>query len=117
MITLDPLQELLERTDDSDIFDGYEFPENLILIRVGEDAYACINTTPDPIADATFNVNAIVAFLDEEEATIYKAKWKMSGTNVNKTFQEARKIAISKETIQAIAVQRNGTTFQLHYVR
>jgi hypothetical protein len=117
MITLDPLQELLERTDDFDILDDCGFPEALILIRVAEDTYACINTSPDPVNDPTFSVNAIVAFLDEEEATIYKAKWKMSGTNVNKTFQEARKIAIAKETIQAIAVQRNGTTFQLHYVR
>jgi hypothetical protein len=117
MITLDPLQELLERTDDFDVFDGYDFPENLILINITGDTYACINTTPDPVNDPTFSVNAIVAFLDEEEANIYKAKWKMSGKNVNKTFQEARKIAIAKETIQAIAVQRNGTTFQLHYVR
>jgi hypothetical protein len=114
--TIDPLEKLLEGTGTEDVLDDLGFPESLILIHLGAERYAAVNVTPDPQREPGWTINALAAFIDMEEATIFEMKHKLKGERINKTFREAREIAVSKENIQAIAIQRNGTTFQLHYV-
>lgn len=113
---IDPLEKLLEGEGTEDIFDDLGFPENVILIHLGAERYAAINVTPDPQREPNWTVNALAAFIDMEEATIFEMAHGLKGERVHKTFREAREIAAGKPNIQAIAIQRNGTTFQLHYV-
>lgn len=110
----------MEDEGECNILDDLGWPQTVILVFLGNtngvDLYGCVNVTPDK-NDPSYTVNCLAAFIDEEEATIYKAKSGLSGTNVTKTFEEARKIAKSKPTIMAIAIQRFGNSHDLHYVR
>lgn len=116
-IVIDPLEKLLGDIDTTNDFSEMGYPEEVVLIELGEDLYACVNVTPDPVREPDWTINALAAFIDMEEAAIFEMQNGLKGRRVSKTFAQAREIAVSKPVLQAVAVQRNGTTFQLHYVR
>jgi hypothetical protein len=84
------------------------------MLFLGNDKYAAVNTVttgPDPMT-----VNCLVCFASEKEVEVWEAKY-MTGEQVTKSFQEARELAISKPTIHGLALQVNGETRHIHWVR
>jgi len=102
-------------TDDKDeIGNDPIFPDAVIMLSLGGGKYCAVNCTttgPDPMT-----VGCLVCFANEKEAEIWEEKY-MSGEKVNKEFQEARKIAIDKPNIAGLALQKNATTVNIHWVR
>lgn len=106
------MQELLDSDTDIIIDDEEQlandngFPNNLILIEVTPGKYAANNGTtpgPDPM-----NVDGIACFETRESARIYMDSERgISGEMVDKTFAEAREIALSK------APKINGLLFMV----
>lgn len=91
------------------------FPDAVIMITLGGGKFAAVNVTtagPDPMT-----VGALVCFATEKEVDIWEAKWKLTGTKINKSFQEAREIAISKPSIHGLALVENAETKHIHWVR
>jgi hypothetical protein len=111
---LDP--EKLFSTDDNDELGGDDsFPDAVIMIELGSGRYAAVNATtkgPDPMT-----VGLLATFPTEEEADIWEKKYLLSGNRVNKSFQEAREIAIGKPAIHGLALQTAAHTVAIHWVR
>lgn len=102
-------------TDDKDVLgNDSNFPDAVILIGVGGGRYAAVNCTtdgPDPMT-----VALLVCFATEKEAEIWEAIY-FDGEKVNKEFQEARDIALSKSNIYGLALQEAGVTKHIHWVK
>lgn len=105
------MPETIDRTDittevDETLAADNGFPNNLILIEVEPGKYAANNGTtpgPDPMT-----VDGIACFETRESARIYMDSEKgISGEMVDKTFAEAREIALSK------APKINGLLFMV----
>lgn len=108
--------EKLIDTQDSDIIDTpSDFPDAVIMISLGAGKYAAVNaTTPalDPM-----DVNVIAVFANDKEAEAWEQKWKLTGERVNKKFNEARDIAVSKPNVYGLGLQVNANTAVIHWVR
>jgi len=102
-------------TEDKDILgNDSNFPDAVIMLRRDDGKYCAVNvTTPEP---DPMTVSALVCFATDKEAEFWEAKY-MTGEHVNKSFQEARDLCISKNNIHALALQVNGETQHLHWVR
>lgn len=115
--TIDKIPEFFSDlfTDDKDeLGNDSNFPDAVIMLFLGNDKYAAVNTVttgPDPMT-----VNCLVCFASEKEVEVWEAKY-MTGEQVTKSFQEARELAISKPTIHGLALQVNGETRHIHWVR
>jgi hypothetical protein len=73
------------------------------------------------VAAATAIWAAVVAvlavFANDNEAEIWEQKWKLTGERVNKKFNEARDIAVSKPNVYGLGLQVNANTATIHWVR
>ncbi len=102
-------------TKDIDLLGGDDsFPDAVIMIDLGGGRFGAVNATttgPDPMT-----VGMLAVFATEKEAEIWEGIY-FTGNKVNKTFQEAREIAVSKPNIYGLALQRNGNTAAIHWVR
>jgi hypothetical protein len=103
-------------SQDSDMLDTPgDFPDAVIMISLGAGKYAAVNATtagPDPM-----EVNIIAVFANDNEAEIWEQKWKLTGERVNKKFNEARDIAVSKPNVYGLGLQVNANTATIHWVR
>jgi len=90
------------------------FPDKLYLIGVGGERYAANNATlPDGQA-----VDGLATFPDPDEATTYMGLLAgLNGEIVSKTFEEARKITISKPRLMCMFLFAGGKIVDVHWVR
>ena len=106
--------EDLDTSDKSELGNDPNFPDAVVMLSLGGGRYAAINMTtsgPDPMT-----VNFLVCFTTDKEAEIWEAAH-MTGEHVNKEFQEAREIAVSKPNIHGLALQVGGVSRHVHWVR
>jgi hypothetical protein len=90
------------------------FPEQLHLISVGDDKYACNNVT---ISEGE-QTNGLACFPSVLEADIYMGLLGgLSGEVVSKSFEEAREIAKSKPVLSCLLLFVDGHVVEIHYVR
>jgi hypothetical protein len=90
------------------------FPEQIYLISVGGDKYACNN------AELKDNqvVNGLACFPGEVDANHYMGMLAgLTGSVVQKSFEEAREIAKSKPILDALFLFNLGQIVEVHFVR
>jgi hypothetical protein len=91
------------------------FPDSLFLISVGGDKYACNNVTPLGEGEP---INGLACFPDPDEATSYMGLLAgLSGEIVQKSFEEAREIAIGKPVLNAMLLFVATKIVEIHWVR
>lgn len=91
------------------------FPDSLFLISVGGDKYACNNVTP---MGEEKPINGLACFPDPDEATSYMGLLAgLSGDIVQKSFDEARQIAISKPVLNCMLLFVGTRIVEIHWVR
>lgn len=106
--------EDLDTSDKSELGNDPNFPDAVVMLSLGGGRYAAINMTtsgPDPMT-----VSFLVCFATDKEAEIWEQQY-MTGEHVNKEFQEAREIAVSKPNIHGLALQVGGVSRHVHWVR
>ena len=115
MATLEAPTFLSDTKDNTDLGGDSNFPDALIMLEQGDGKYLAVNATtpgPDPMT-----VNLLACFTNEKDAEAFQQTYEMTGTQVDKNFEEAREIAISKPLVHLLALQANGTTVYIHWVR
>ena len=122
------MSKLLERPDQGIVFKPdnptqddmsmesiYGFSGVLLLIKTGEDRYACNNVTtpgPDPM-----NVDGIAVHPNEESANAYMASLGgLSGEIEKKKLEEIREIVKSKPKLKAILFFSGSQVVEVHYL-
>jgi hypothetical protein len=95
--------------------EGYgSFPNQLYLISVGEDKYACNNAT---LPDGQ-NADGLATFPDPDEATTYMGLLAgLNGEIVAKSFEEARDIVKAKDRLTCMFLFVAGKIVEIHYVK
>lgn len=91
-------------TDETiDIVGFDEFPESLFMVRLGEtDKYGALGvTTTGP---EKLNAQLLATFRKEDHAKSFIDKYGVGDTAVEKTFDEAREIAVSKHYVHGLAL-------------
>ncbi len=90
------------------------FPNELYLIKVGQDRYAANNVTlPDEQ-----KINGLAVFPSPDDATTYMGLLGgLGGDIVKSTFEDARQIAISKPILSCLLLFEAGHIIDIHYVR
>lgn len=93
------------------------FPENVWLIHVVDDKYACNSVTtpgPDPMA-----VNGLAVFLNKAETDVYLSTFgSIPGTTpkaVQSTYEAARKMAKDKH-LDCLILWKDGIMSDLNFV-
>ncbi|MER3496828.1 MAG: hypothetical protein C4320_08755 [Armatimonadota bacterium] len=90
------------------------FPNSLLLIQIGTDKYAANNAT---LADGQ-SVNGLACFPTPDDAATYAGLLAgLDGEFVKKSFDEARDIAKSKPTLDAMFLFVDGKIVEVHFVR
>jgi len=115
MSVIDEIDSGIDTKDQELLAIQNNFPEDLILISLGNNRYAAVNsTTPgsDPMV-----ANLIAVFANKEQAEIWEKIWNLSGEHVDKKFSEAREIACSKPNIWGLGLQVNGQTHDIHWIK
>jgi hypothetical protein len=102
---------------EEDLLGGYGgFGDRVFLIHVGDERYAANNVTlPD-----SQNINGLAAFPSADDAVTYMGQDMARGIGgdiVQKTFEEARQIAISKPTLQAVLLFVGNRVVDYAFVR
>lgn len=100
---------------DEELLGGYGgFPEQLFLISAGDDKYAANNVTlPDGQS-----INGLATFPSRDDASVYQGMLAgLSGEIVEKTFEEARQIAISKPILSCLLLFHDNHIVDLCWVR
>lgn len=91
------------------------FPDSLFLIDVGGGKYACNNVTP---LGEEKPINGLACFPDPDEATSYMGLLAgLSGDIVQKSFEEAREIALSKPILNSLVLFVATKIVEIHWVR
>jgi hypothetical protein len=109
------MDTILDKQLDEILVNDSGFPDSIMMIGLGNGKYAAINATtppPDPMT-----VGLLAVFASEEEISKFNAIYDLGGDNVTKKFEEAREIALSKTAIHGLALQENGKTIMIHWVR
>jgi hypothetical protein len=115
--TLDTPPSFLDDLDTEDntvLGNDPSFPDAVIMLSLGGNKFAAVNVTtigPEPMT-----VGLLVCFATEQEAEIWEAQY-MTGEHVNKEFQQARDIAVSKPNVYGLALQQGARTVSIHWVR
>lgn len=115
MSSIIDIENLISTQDNGALDNPGDFPDAVIMISLGAGKYAAVNATtsgPDPM-----DVNVLAVFANDTEAEIWENKWQLTGERVNKKFNEARDIAISKPSIYGLGLQVNANTATIHWVR
>ena len=90
------------------------FPNELLLISLGEDLYAANNAT---LPDGQI-VNGLACFPTPDDASSYTGLLNgLDGDFVRKKFNEAREIAQRKERLQALFLFVEGKIVEIHFVK
>lgn len=109
------IDKLIDSKDSDVLNTPGDFPDAVIMISLGGGKYAGMNaTTNDP---EPMEVNVLAVFANDKEAEIWEKKWQLTGERVNKKFNEARDIAISKPNVYGLGLQVNANTAVIHWVR
>ena len=91
------------------------FPDKVYLISVGGDKYACNNASLPGEEGA---INGLACFPDPDEATSYMGMLAgLSGEIVQKSFEEAREIALSKPILNCLVLFVATKIVEIHWVR
>ena len=90
------------------------FPDEIYLISVGENKYACNNaTTPDGM-----EVNGLACFLSPDDATTYmSAETHLEGDIKKSSFNDARDIAKGKPVLDCLFLFQGVQIIEIHFVR
>lgn len=90
------------------------FPDSLFMISAGEGKYAANNASlPDGSA-----INGLAVFPTPQDAELYTMNPKgLAGEIIQKSFADAREIAISKPNIDGLLLFVNNRIVEYHYVR
>jgi hypothetical protein len=90
------------------------FPDEIYLISVGGDKFACNNaTTPDGMT-----VNGLACFLSPDDATTYMGVEKhLDGEIKKSSFNDARDIAKSKPKLDCLFLFHGVQIIEIHFVR
>lgn len=100
---------------EEDLLGGFGgFPDSVSLISVGEGRYAANNATlPDGQV-----VDGLACFPSADDAVSYMGLLAgLTGDIVQKTFEEARQIAISKPKLNCLLLFQDGRIIDVHFVR
>jgi hypothetical protein len=92
------------------------FGDKLYLIHVGDGKYAVNNIS---LPDGQ-QIDGLAAFMSLDDAYTYMGldmARGISGDVVQKSFSEAREIAISKPQLMALIMFSGGQIIDIHYVR
>ncbi len=90
------------------------FPDSLFLISVGNGKYAANNAT---LTDGEA-INGLACFPSPDDATTYMGLLAgLNGEIVQKSFEEAREIALSKPVLHAMFLFVDGRIVEVHWVR
>lgn len=102
-------------TLDESMLGGYGgFPDQIYLISVGDGKYAANNVS---LSDGQ-SINGLAAFPSLDDVVVYNGLLAgLGGDPVKKSFEEARKIAISKPTLSCLLLFVDGVIVDVHYVR
>jgi len=108
--------DVLIGTQDDEMLDiPSDFPDAVIMISLGGNMYAGVNSATT--GQDTMEVNLLAVFANDKEAEIWENQWQLTGERVTKEFHEARDIAISKPNVHGLGLQVNGNTSVIHWVR
>jgi hypothetical protein len=113
------MAKVVDRPDaitlDESLLGGFGgFPDSLFLIQVAPEKYAANNAT---LADGQ-SVNGLACFPSPDDATTYMGLLAgLSGEIVQKSFEEAREIAIGKPVLAALFLFVDGRIVEVHWVR
>lgn len=90
------------------------FPEEIYLISVGDNLYACNNaTTPDGM-----QVNGLACFPSPDDATTYMASENGLHGNIKKSsFNDAREIAKGKPVLDCLLLFAGIQIVEIHFIR
>lgn len=92
------------------------FGDQLFLIKVGDDLYAANNVT---LEDGQ-QINGLATFGNADDAYGYMGldlARGISGDVIQRSFEEARQIAIQKPRISALLLFQGNRVIDVHYVR
>ncbi len=90
------------------------FPEEIYLISVGDNRFACNNaTTPDGM-----QVNGLACFPSPDDATTYMSSENgLPGDIKKSSFNDAREIAKSKPVLDCLFLFAGIQIVEIHFVR
>jgi hypothetical protein len=100
---------------EQDLLGGFgSFPDEIYLIGVGENKYACNNAT---LPDGQ-NINGLACFASLDDATGYMGMLTgLSGDTKKFAFNEAREIAKSKPVLDAMFLFDGSRIVEVHFVK
>ena len=90
------------------------FPESLYMISMGDGKYAANNAT---LSDGTV-LDGLAVFPNVPDAELYTlSRNGLQGEIVQKSFADAREIAIGKPKINSLLLFQNNRIVEYHFVR
>lgn len=102
--------------DANEMFADSGFPDELLVLETAEGKHGCLNCEPIPV-EAGYHVDALAVFVDHDSLNVFRDDTGLVGKGKEVTLEEARIIALEKPKITALALQIQGKTVALHYVR
>jgi hypothetical protein len=114
-VAIEIIENPLITSLEQDLLGGFgNFPDELYLIAVGDDKYACNNATlPDQQ-----NVNGLACFPALDDAVSYMGMLAgLSGETKKFPFGEARDIAKSKPVLDAMFLFDENRIVEVHFVK
>lgn len=92
------------------------WPSSISMIYLGNSKYAAVNVGNVNGQDGVEG-NFLACFESQEDVTAFEAKYHFGGQVVQKSFSDAREIAVSKPNIHGLSLQRDAMSAQLHWVK
>lgn len=92
------------------------WPNSISMIYLGNAKYAAVNV--GNVGDEQgIEGNFLACFESQQDVDALEAKYHFGGEVVQKSFSEAREIAVSKPNIHGLSLQRDAMSAQLHWVK
>lgn len=92
------------------------WPSSISMIYLGNSKYAAVNV--GHVGDEQgIEGNFLACFESQDDVDAFERKYSFGGQVVQKTFSDAREIAVSKPNIHGLSLQRDAKSVDLHWVK
>ena len=92
------------------------WPSSISMIYLGNAKYAAVNVGNVGGQDGVEG-NFLACFESQEDVDAFEVKYHFGGQVVQKSFSDAREIAVMKDNIHGLSLQRDAQSVQLHWVK